>query len=112
MAIEFNGRTIATTATGYLENHEDWTEDLARSMAKLENLDLTNRHWEILKYLREEFFGNNEYQPNTRAIVKVMSERRGQPVDQKELYEQFPGDPLKQAGRIAGLPESRRKGGY
>jgi tRNA 2-thiouridine synthesizing protein E len=112
MAIDFNGRMIASTATGYLENRDDWSEDLARHMAKLENVELTDRHWDVLKYLREEFFGNNEHQPNTRTIVKAMSERWGQPVDQRELYELFPGDPSKQAGRIAGLPESRRKGGY
>jgi tRNA 2-thiouridine synthesizing protein E len=112
MAIEFNGRMIATTAPGYLENREDWNEDLARHMAKLENIELTDRHWDVLKYLREEYFGNNEHQPNTRVIVKAMAEQWGEPVDQKTLYELFPGDPSKQAGRIAGLPESRRKGGY
>jgi len=112
MAIEFNGMTIATTATGYLENREDWTEDLARHMAKLENLDLTDRHWDVLNYLREEYFSKNEHQPNTRAIVKAMTEQWSQPADQKGLYELFPGDPSKQAGRLAGLPESRRKGGY
>jgi tRNA 2-thiouridine synthesizing protein E len=112
MAIDFNGSTIATTATGYLENRNDWSEDLARHMAKLENIELTDLHWDVLKYLREEFFGNNEHQPSTRAIVKAMSERWGQPADQRKLYELFPGDPSKQAGRLAGLPESRRKGGY
>ena len=30
----------------------------------------------------------------------------------KDLYELFPKDPSKQGGCIAGLPESRRKGGY
>ncbi len=30
----------------------------------------------------------------------------------KVLYDLFPGNPSKQAGRIGGLPESRRKGGY
>jgi len=112
MAIEFNGKTIASTASGYLENREDWSKDLARQMAKLEDIELTERHWDVLKYLRDEFFGNNEYQPNTRTIVKAMSERWGRPVDQRVLYELFPRDPSKQAGRIAGLPESRRKGGY
>ena len=112
MAIDFNGRMIASTKTGYLENRDDWSDDLARHMAKLENIELTDLHWDVLKYLREEFFGNNEHQPNTRTIVKAMSEQWGRPVDQRELYELFPGDPSKQAGRIAGLPESRRKGGY
>jgi tRNA 2-thiouridine synthesizing protein E len=112
MAIDFNGRTIETTATGYLVNRDDWSEELARHMAKLENLELTASHWDVLKYLRVEFFSNNEHQPNTRAIVKAMSERWEQPTDQRKLYELFPGDPSKQAGRIAGLPESRRKGGY
>ncbi len=112
MAIEFDDRMIATTATGYLENREDWSEDLARQMAKLEGIELTDKHWDVLRYLRDEFFGNGEYQPNTRAIVKAMSEQWGQETDQRRLYELFPGDPSKQVGRIAGLPESRRKGGY
>jgi tRNA 2-thiouridine synthesizing protein E len=112
MTIEFNGRTIATAANGYLENREDWSEDLAGHMAKLEDIELTERHWDVLRYLREEFFGNSEHQPNTRTIVKAMSEKWGAAVDQRELYDLFPGDPSKQASRIAGLPESRRKGGY
>lgn len=112
MPIEFDGREIATTATGYLENREDWSEDLACQMAKLDGIELTDKHWDVMRYLREEFFGNNEHQPNTRAIVKAMSEQWGQETDQRGLYELFPGDPSKQAGRIAGLPESRRKGGY
>ena len=112
MAIEFNGNAIATTAAGYLENPEDWSEDLARHLAERETIQLTDRHWDVVRYLRDEFFGNNEHQPNTRAIVKAMSEKWGDTVDQKTLYDLFPGDPSKQGGRLAGLPESRRKGGY
>ncbi len=41
-----------------------------------------------------------------------MSEKWGKEVSQRDLYELFPLDPSKQGGRIAGLPESRRKGGY
>ena len=112
MAIEFDGRLIALTVSGYLESREDWSEYLARRLAELEGIELTDKHWDVLRYLREEYFGNNEHQPNTRTIVKAMSEQWGETIDQKGLYELFPGDPSKQAGRIAGLPESRRKGGY
>jgi tRNA 2-thiouridine synthesizing protein E len=112
VTIEFNGAAIATTASGYLENLDDWSEDLALHIAKLEGIEMSDAHWDVVRYLREEFAGNNEHQPSTREIVKAMAERWNRPVDQKQLYELFARDPSKQAGRIAGLPESRRKGGY
>jgi tRNA 2-thiouridine synthesizing protein E len=112
MAIEFNGKSIETTPTGYLVNAEDWSEDLAKFMAGEESLELTDKHWDLINYLREEYFNNNQNQPNTRNIVKAMSDKWGQKLGQKDVYELFPKDPSKQGGRIAGLPESRRKGGY
>jgi tRNA 2-thiouridine synthesizing protein E len=81
-------------------------------MAGLEQLTLTERHWDLIDYLRDEFFNNNENTPNTRAILKAMTEKWGEKIDQRTLYDLFPLDPSKQGGRIAGLPESRRKGGY
>ncbi|MGE3245742.1 MAG: TusE/DsrC/DsvC family sulfur relay protein [Beijerinckiaceae bacterium] len=112
MAIEFDGRTIETTATGYLADLDDWSRELAEHMAAGENLALTEKHWDVIEYLREEYIDNNQTQPNTRTILKAMSDKWGERVEQRELYDLFPGDPSKQAGRLAGLPESRRKGGY
>lgn len=113
MAFEFNGQSIETTASGYLVNQDDWSEDLARAMAEAEEVgELTERHWDVITYLREEFFENRENQPNTRAIIKAMSDKWGEKIKQGDLYALFPLDPSKQGGRIAGLPESRRKGGY
>jgi len=112
MAIEFDGTTIATTATGYLENLEDWSEGLAGIIAKEEGIELTDRHWDLIKFLRSEYIENNQNQPNTRKIVKAMAAAWGEKIGQKDLYDLFPGDPSKQGWRIAGLPESRRKGGY
>ena len=112
MAIEFEGREIETNANGYLENHEDWSEGLARVLAQQDGIELADDHMAIINYLRDEYFNNNQTQPNTRTIVKAMSEEWDRNVDQKELYDLFNGDPSKIAGRIASLPESRRKGGY
>jgi tRNA 2-thiouridine synthesizing protein E len=112
MAYEFEGRTIESTATGYLANRDDWSKELAEHIAGLEQLTLTQRHWDLIDYLRDEYFNNNENSPNTRTILKAMSEKWGEKIDQKTLYDLFPLDPSKQGGRIAGLPESRRKGGY
>ncbi len=112
MAIEFNGQEIETNANGYLENHEDWSEDLAKFMAQADGVTLSDDAMKVIAYLRDEYFNNGQNQPNTRTIVKALSEDWGRSVDQKEVYDMFGGDPSKIAGRYAGLPESRRKGGY
>lgn len=112
MSYQFEGRDIETTATGYLADPDDWSRELAEHIAGQENITLTPRHWDVIEYLRDEYLNNNQNTPNTRAILKAMSEKWDEKVDQKTLYDLFPLDPSKQGGRIAGVAESRRKGGY
>jgi len=113
MGFMIDGRDIATTDTGFLENLEDWSTELAELVAAEDELELTERHWDVLHYLRDEYVNNAGNQPNTRTLVKAMSKAwDDKSINAKTLYDLFPGDPSKQGGRIAGLPESRRKGGY
>ncbi|WP_127477238.1 TusE/DsrC/DsvC family sulfur relay protein [Sulfurivermis fontis] len=112
MSYEVNGKTIAATANGYLENLEDWNEDVAKVIAEAEKVTLTEKSWDVINYLRDEYLNNGGNQPNDRNIVKAMSEKWGEKIDAKALYELFPMQPSKQATKIAGLPETRRKGGY
>ncbi len=112
MAYEINGKTIEHNEGGYLVNIEDWTKEVAEHIAEEEGLNLTDKHWDLINYLRDEFTSNNGNQPNTRNIVKEMSSKWGEKINQKDIYDLFPGNPSKQGGKISGLPESRRKGGY
>ncbi len=112
MAFEFNGTEYATNDNGHLENHEDWSEEMAKAMAAADGIELTEKHWDLINFLREEYFQGGGVHPNTRKIVKAMSAAWGEKLSQRDVYELFPGDPSKQGGKIAGLPESRRKGGY
>ena len=112
MAINVNGNELQTTATGFLADQDDWDEKAAEVIADGEGIALTQRHWDVIHYLREEFFDNHENQPNNRAMTKAMGEKWGEKINTKVLFDLFPGNPSKQAGKIAGLPESRRKGGY
>ncbi|MCP4283572.1 MAG: TusE/DsrC/DsvC family sulfur relay protein [Gammaproteobacteria bacterium] len=113
MSISVEGNEIASTATGFLENIEDWSRAVAEVIAVEEQLELSERHWDLINHLRDEYINNGGNQPNTRNLVKAMSKTWGdKSVKAKTLYDLFPGDPSKQGGRIAGLPESRRKGGY
>jgi len=114
MAYELSGKTIETDKNGYLVNLDDWNEDLAKVIAVQEDVDnLTPRHWDVVNYLRDEYINNAGNQPNMRNITKAMQsiwdEKK---VDTKAIYVLFPMGPSKQAAKIGGLPESRRKGGY
>lgn len=112
MAIEVNGKSIETTDAGYLENHTDWDEDVARSIAAAESIELTDRHWDVINYLRDEYINNTQNQPMERVVLKEMSKRWGTKLSSKDLYQLFPLAPTKQGTKIAGLPAVRRKGGY
>jgi tRNA 2-thiouridine synthesizing protein E len=113
MTYEVNGRTLEATESGYLVNQDDWDKDVALAIAAADGLTLTQDHWDVIEYLRDAWFNRNGEQPNNRAILKAMQDKwLERKVDNKTLFDLFPGNPSKQAGKVAGLPESLRKGGY
>jgi len=112
MAIEVNGKSIETTASGYLENLADWDEDVARKLAEIEGIELTDKHWDVVSYLRDEYYNNGQNQPMERVVLKDMGKKWGSKPSSKDLYNLFPLAPTKQGTKIAGLPEVHRKGGY
>lgn len=101
---------IARTAEGYLENSEDWNEEIATALFVEEEIDATDRHWDIVRYVRAETLDGNE--PNERSIMKAMGKIWGEKVSSKLMYEMFPGMPSKQGLKIGGCAKSTRKGGY
>lgn len=112
MSIEVNGKTIETTETGFLVNLEDWNEDIGKVLAEEEGIEMTQEHWDVVKYLRDEHFNNAGNEPNERTILKDMGKIWGKKVSSKDMYLMFPQMPSKQGRKIAGLPQSTRKGGY
>ena len=111
MALEVNGNTIETDDNGNLVNHLEWNEDVAKALAEKEGIELTQEHWDVINYLREEYVDNNN-QPMERVILKDMGKRWGKKLSSKDLYTLFPLAPSKQGNKIAGLPYVLRKGGY
>ena len=112
MSIEVDGKTIETDGNGYLVDINDWNEAVAEEIAKAEEIELTKKHWDLVNYLRESYVNENGHQPNNREINKHLAKVWGEKVGSKDAFNLFPGTPSKQAGKIAGLPESKRKGGY
>jgi tRNA 2-thiouridine synthesizing protein E len=112
MSIEVNGTTIETTEAGHLVNHMDWNEDIARALAAIEGIELTDKHWDVINYLRDEYINNNGNQPMERVVLKDMGKKWGSKPTSKDLYTLFPLAPTKQGAKIAGLPQVMRQGGY
>lgn len=97
---------------GYLVNLDDWTKEIAEEIATEEGLELSVASFKLIDFLRDEYINNNANQPNERNMVKGLKSSWDGKLGTKELYSLFPKGPAKQAGKVAGLPETRRKGGY
>jgi len=102
--------SIERTDKGYLVDANDWNEEIAAELFAEEGIEATDRHWDIVKYVREETLAGNE--PNERGIMKAMGKIWGEKVTSKLMYEMFPLMPSKQGLKIGGCPMSTRKGGY
>ncbi len=105
MAYELEGKTFEHDEEGYLTDINVWTPELGALIAKQEELELTDEHWEVLNFLRDYY---NEYQiaPAIRVLVKAVKKSMGpEKGNNKYLYELFPYGPAKQACKIAGLPK-------
>ena len=109
MQAEVNGKTIQLSEAGWLENLDEWSEDLAAQIARNEKIDeLTDEHWDIINEAREYFIDNGQV-CEPRAFSKIMKKKYGKDrSDQKYIYSLFPTGLIKCANKIAGL--SRPKG--
>lgn len=81
----------------------DWTPAVAVDAARKENLDLGEEHWDALRAL-QEYFARHEGTPvNLRELHDALDERFHRQGGIKHLYRLFPGGPVGQGCRIAGL---------
>jgi len=112
MALEVNGKSVETSDDGYLADINAWDDDVALALAADEGIEMTDQHWDIVRFLRAEHVDNGGAEPNEREIMKAMKSIWGKKPTSKIMYQLFPTMPSKQGRKIAGLPKSTRKGGY
>jgi len=99
--VSYAGRPVTVNDEGFFEDPAQWTEEMAPEIAAGEGIaTLTDRHWEVIRYMRAEY-GATGSGPTVRALGKTSG------VSVKELYELFPTGPAKTAAKIAGIPKPR-----
>lgn len=91
------GYCIKCNDHGFMENLEEWNREIAIEIAKEENIELTEKHWEVINYLQNQC--KQEIDITIRKVGKSGI------VDIKEFYQLFPNAPLKTASKIAGIPK-------
>lgn len=90
------GKDLEVDADGYLEDSSQWDGEVAKAVAtELGINELTEAHWAVLNWLREQHEQGTE--------VNIRKVGNSGIVDIKGFYQLFPGGPLKNASKIAGL---------
>jgi tRNA 2-thiouridine synthesizing protein E len=100
------GTEIRVDEDGHLLDPGEWTPAVAEELADLSGLRLDERHWEIIRAVRE-FHARYHRSPTTRPLLKHLAlclgpEKAGS-VYVMQLF--GGGTPARTISRIAGLPK-------
>lgn len=92
-------------AEGYLMDPADWNEHVAEVLADSENIRLSHDRWDVLRFVRE-FYEAHRRVPDAAYVIGHLAHRWGEQATRK-LYELFPSGYVRQACKIAGMPNSQ-----
>ena len=93
------GYKLNLTEDGYLTDFSQWTKEIGDEIAKQEGIEMTDRHWEVIKWLQD--------QVQADVALSIRGIKKSNVLDIKEFYALFPGGPLKISTKIAGVPKPK-----
>ena len=88
-------------APGFPHAPEGWNQALAAELARGEGIDPVEDHWEAIRALQE--YAHRSDRIHVRALHDALDERFHGKGGIRYLYGLFPGGPVAQGCRIAGL---------
>lgn len=93
-----NGKEVVVDDEGFMTQYDQWDEGIGQALATAIGVDMTDEHWKVISFLREDYKEKGE----TPTIRRVSSAGG---VDTKRLFQLFPQKPAKKMSYIAGLPK-------
>lgn len=99
METQFARIKVNVNEEGYLTDFSQWTPQVGEQIAEAEGIELTPRHWDIIKWLQE--------QVQAEKALSIRGIKKSGVLDIKEFYALFPGGPLKISTKIAGVPKPK-----
>ncbi len=90
---------------GYLQNRDDWNEDVARQMAsEWKGLQFTDEHLPVLYFIRD-YHEKHQTTPDVREAAEFLMETMGmdKKAAKKHLFKLFPNGYMQQGIQLAGM---------
>ena len=96
---------LALDADGHLQDHRDWTPELAAQLAARDGLVLTAAHLAVLRVVRQ-FYAEFGHIPMTRPLLRYVMQQLGPEHDNAALMKLFAtGRVARTVTRLAGVPK-------
>lgn len=92
-------------AEGYLVEPREWNEDVARELARRIGIDLSDEHWEVLRFMRG-YYEEHQIAVDARHVIRHLEQRRPG-IGRNHLFTLFPYGYVAQACKIAGMKRPR-----
>lgn len=100
-----DGVSLETSEDGFLRDAQLWNEQVAEELARLNGIEISPDHWEILFFIRDYYF-QFQHLPNARMFAAAIRKKLGEEkAGSRYLQKLFPDGPLKYACKLAGLPK-------
>jgi tRNA 2-thiouridine synthesizing protein E len=94
------GREVTVNEEGFLTEFDEWSEEIAAELAQNIGVEMTDEHWALIKWLREDYKEKGE-----TATTRRVQTAGGVPT--KRQFELFPKKPAKKMAYIAGVPKPK-----
>jgi tRNA 2-thiouridine synthesizing protein E len=94
------GKEVQVNDEGFLTEFDEWSEDIAAELAKNIDVEMTDDHWKLIKWLREDYKEKGE-----TATTRRVQTAGGWPT--KQQFTMFPKKPAKKMAYIAGVPKPK-----
>jgi tRNA 2-thiouridine synthesizing protein E len=92
------GHEVHVDEEGFMTEYGEWSDELGKQLAANIGIDLDDRHWEAIRFLRDDYSQQGE-----TATLRRVSTVGG--ISTKDLFVLFPKKPAKKMAYVAGLPK-------
>ena len=95
---DYAGHSVEVDAEGFLTDPGQWNREVGAAIAAESGIGpLTDKHWQVIDFCRQDAAEQGGEAPGLRRISKQSG------VGMKDLYALFPKGPGKLAAKVSGL---------